>query len=192
MSSSPGLPSQEYESSELANFRAEWRAELESRKRARQASASTTNIVEHALYLTPRPLQQTRKPTLVAQSHPVITSSGEIIGEKQGKALTSALSVYKQAIQFEQAGDLDQALTLYKQAFRMVSQFLFDFQFLDAREYHMSIRTHMSIVHFIVKRCCSILRCSNLGRRSRHHRRLSPSLPTQPRMTWLHLSGHLP
>lgn len=114
MSSSPGLPSQEYESSELANFRAEWRAELESRKRARQPSASTT----------PRPLQQTRKPTLVAQSHPVITSDGEIIGEKQGKALTSALSVYKQAIQFEQAGDLDQALILYKQAFRMVSQFL--------------------------------------------------------------------
>lgn len=123
MSSSPGLPSQEYESSELANFRAEWRAELESRKRARQASASTTNIVEHALYPTPR----TRKPTLVAQSHPVITSDGEIIGEKQGKALTSALSVYKQAIQFEQAGDLDQALILYKHAFRMVSQFLFVF-----------------------------------------------------------------
>jgi len=119
MSSSPGLPLQEYESSELANFRAEWRAELESRKRARQASASTTDIVEH-------PTPRTRKPTLVAQSHPVITSDGEIIGEKQGKALTSAVSVYKQAIQFEQAGDLDQALTLYKQAFRMVSQFLFD------------------------------------------------------------------
>jgi len=139
MSSGSGLPSQEYESSELANFRAEWRAELESRKRARQASASATNIVEHApssfLYSTTRPLQQTRKPTLVAQSHPVITPDGEIIDEKQGKALTSALSVYKQAIQYEQAGDLDQALTLYRQAFRMVSQFLFDLEFLDAREY---------------------------------------------------------
>jgi len=120
------MPSQEYESSELADFRAEWRAELESRKRARRASASAANIVEHTptSFPTARPLQQTRKPTCSAQSHPVITPDGEIIDGKQGKALTSALSVYKQAVQFEQAGDLDQALTLYRQAFRMVSSWM--------------------------------------------------------------------
>lgn len=123
MSSGPGMPSQDYESPELANFREEWRAELDSRKRARRASASL------------------------------------IVDEEQGKAPTSALSVYKQAIQSEQAGDLHQALTLYRQAFRRVSQFLSEFLSVLS----MSTRTQMSTVHFVVKRCCSI---NNLGRRS--------------------------
>jgi len=135
----------QYESPELANFRAEWRAELESRKHARQASVSANNSntstatpepststrAEHTgdsfLYPIPRPHQKPRKATLDAESHPAITSDGRIIDEKRGKALTSALGVYKQAVQYEQAGDLDKALTSYRQAFRMVSCFMFDF-----------------------------------------------------------------
>ncbi|KAF5361821.1 hypothetical protein D9756_002334 [Leucocoprinus leucothites] len=136
--------SQEYESSELAQFRAEWKRELESRKRVHHTgpqgapSATTNSLGDSGSTTSPGPSTSTgskqtgfaftysatrpHQPSKVAHTgelHPAITPDGRVVEQRRANALTNALSVYKQAVQHEQDGELDEALTLYRQAFRM-------------------------------------------------------------------------
>lgn len=128
------IPSPEEEPSELAKFRAEWRAELESRKRVRQAHLQATSVeaapsasTGSSAKLTEKPyvfpVLRSKEPTTSSSFnglHPAITPEGKVLEQKRTKALTSALDAYQQAVQHEQAGNLDEALYLYRQAFRMV------------------------------------------------------------------------
>ncbi|KAF9454313.1 hypothetical protein P691DRAFT_754796 [Macrolepiota fuliginosa MF-IS2] len=144
---SPGkakaLTPQEEEPSELARFRAEWRAELENRKRARQTElhpqASTAGVAPgsgpststkpatkstEVAFVIPilKPKEQDSKTVTTSTGlHPAVTSDGKIVHQKRTKAFDNALGLYKQAVHHEQAGDLDEALSLYRQAFRMDS-----------------------------------------------------------------------
>ncbi|KAJ3551479.1 hypothetical protein NP233_g13074 [Leucocoprinus birnbaumii] len=138
------VPLQEDESTELARFRAEWKAELAARRQAQKAekvqgTPSATTLGDSGTTTSPgpststgtkqtglpfdypivRPHKQVKAAPLDGELHPAITSDGKVVEQKQGKALKNALSIYKQAVRHEQDGELDDALSLYRQAFRM-------------------------------------------------------------------------
>ncbi|KXN87426.1 F-box only protein 9 [Leucoagaricus sp. SymC.cos] len=130
-------PSQDEESSELARFRAEWRAELENRKRAPQAEAEIASQAANvgtsssAPSTSPSPsvkpaatnvfptFRPSEPKATLGRLHPAVTQDGEVVEQKRSNKLNGALDAYKQAVAHEQAGNLDEALTLYRQAFRM-------------------------------------------------------------------------
>jgi TolA-binding protein len=149
----------EEESAELAKFRAEWRAELEKRKQVRRPSLSTPSSSSATIrpteipHVIPTPSAQEKQgPSISLDSHhPAITPDGEILDQKHTKALTSALNVYQQAVQHEQAGDLDSALMCYRQAFRMVRR-SYPFATHPPTNNPGAYRTRTSIVHTIARK----------------------------------------
>lgn len=131
MSNGKTIPPLEEEPSELARFRAEWRAELESRKRSTQSNTTGTETASAPGSPTPtglpfvfpvlRPKEQgTSTISALSGSHPAIAPDGRVINPQRTKGLDDALRIYRQAVLHEQAGDLDEALLFYRQAFRMV------------------------------------------------------------------------
>ena len=64
----------------------------------------------------------------------------------------TALTIYRQAVEHEQHGQLDDALVLYRQAFRMV-------QAPSCRQHNFLIRNRMLmlIVHITERSCYSLL-----------------------------------
>jgi len=136
MSSSKAIPSPEEEPSELARFRAEWRAELESRKRSQPKAGQAPGIetvpapgpssskATGLPFVFPvlRPKEQgTSSANTFNGPHPGIAPDGRVINPMGTRALDNALRIYRQAVFHEQAGDLDEALSLYRQAFRVDS-----------------------------------------------------------------------
>ncbi|TFK63000.1 hypothetical protein BDN72DRAFT_848118 [Pluteus cervinus] len=122
------------EPSELARFRAEWRAEVERKKNAALPSSSTTTTHDStsdpqqsgpSAVLAENPLTAYVK----AGSKPATGSSSTVPkpnlnrdvsnAPPLSRATESALQVYRRAIHHEQCGELDEALTLYRAAFRM-------------------------------------------------------------------------
>ncbi|KAF9477585.1 hypothetical protein BDN70DRAFT_810414 [Pholiota conissans] len=131
------------ENPDLIRFREEWLAEL--RRQGKQVPATVVSPNSEALSShgaagagkaavagifraapgpsvvlsalsgdAPKQIALTR--TLPA-SHPAIKNGG--VTTKQSHAFERALEVYRQAIEHEQRGELDDALLLYRQAFRM-------------------------------------------------------------------------
>jgi F-box protein 9 len=112
-----GVPQEE--SQELSRFRQEWLAELSARRSSVSAADAPSNL--------PGPTHQSsqahpststtvaQKPAVPTVSLPSIQASA-VLSDVQA----SALEKYRQAIQHEQRGQLDDALTLYRHAFRIV------------------------------------------------------------------------
>lgn len=126
------------ENPELARFRAEWLAELQSRRAAVAASASTSQIAgpESADATTeqgssahlpgkfiPSVSSSHENPSShsLPTDHPAL-NNGEIVKPHAfgSTALERALNVYRRAVELEQKSELDEALVLYRQAFRLV------------------------------------------------------------------------
>ncbi|KAF8074834.1 hypothetical protein FPV67DRAFT_1408248 [Lyophyllum atratum] len=133
-STAPSI-STDVEPQELARFRAEWLAELQSRKAAKSLAGKQVNLA-----LASEPQQGTSKtvaksPVIpapfpqVGPSTPTIagvppalakfTPSAQLVDSPLPHKLGSALSIYRRAVEHEQRGELDDALVLYRQAFRM-------------------------------------------------------------------------
>ncbi|KAF9006124.1 hypothetical protein BDQ17DRAFT_1303663 [Cyathus striatus] len=131
----PSVPQPEEEPEELARFREEWKAELQRRRQQSNSSDSTLQSQASAaaannqglaeLIFAPSPAkQQAPIPPIhfqttktVAPDHPVVTGAADSTYVSPG--LGTALAAYRQAVQHEQHGDLDEALVLYRQAFRL-------------------------------------------------------------------------
>jgi F-box protein 9 len=152
--------SPEEESSELAKFRAEWRAELERRKQVSRPSLSTPSSSSATIRPTEVPHVYPAASTQEKQGHsipfdgqhPAITPDGEILDQKHPKALSSALNTYRQAVQHEQAGDLDSALMCYRQAFRMVRRLYHFISYFSTNNLGGN-RILTLIVHTIARKC---------------------------------------
>jgi F-box protein 9 len=137
----------EEENPELARFREEWLAELRRQGKALVntsaaaqpksplgaagsgepllASNSQHPVTQALSAPSPGPLalsadapKQTIPTRTLPASHPAVTNGG--IATKQFHVFERALEVYRQAIEHEQRGELDEALRLYRQAFRLV------------------------------------------------------------------------
>lgn len=96
------------EPQDLARFRQEWLAEVQHRKTPSTGKATTSNT-------SSGPAAHT---TIDAVRSVVSTTSPNV---PLPPTLGSAINVYRQAVENEQRGNLDEALILYRQAFRMVT-----------------------------------------------------------------------
>jgi F-box protein 9 len=132
-------PSEDEEPQELAHFRREWLAEL-LKKKTDTGTATATSIggppvtEASAVKLSrdlwpsfaapqnyPGPSSQTIAGRPSALSNVSISSSSiEHSSTPLPRTISSAINIYRQAVEHEQRGDLDDALLLYRQAFRMV------------------------------------------------------------------------
>lgn len=135
----PSIPQPEEEPQELARFRQEWLAELQSRKPATGnepgptspddakpsvygTSGSKTSVIPAALPpALPGPSTQTIAgiPSAITVISPA--SIHRASSTPLPPALRAAINVYRRAVEHEQRGELDDALSLYRQAFRMVT-----------------------------------------------------------------------
>ncbi|GLB41944.1 putative F-Box protein [Lyophyllum shimeji] len=128
-STAPSIPA-EAEPQELARFRAEWIAELQSRK---AAAGKVTASAESTSAESPPGKGKTAAKS-PGQTHPgsltptiagippalaTFTPSAHLAESSLPRKLASALSIYHRAVEHEQSGELDDALVLYRQAFRM-------------------------------------------------------------------------
>jgi F-box protein 9 len=117
MSSNYVMSPSEEGPSELVKFREEWLAEL--RKRKANPIGSDTNLPPDIPSI-PTDSNVPTSPGPSRATHPAL-SRGEIIPQSHASTtLENALSFYRQAVEHEQRGALDQALQLYRQAFRLV------------------------------------------------------------------------
>ncbi|KAK2463536.1 hypothetical protein APHAL10511_004287 [Amanita phalloides] len=105
---------------ELARFREKWKAEVQSRKKAADDSSTQSGSSPparvHPLAFAPKHLDSKLErgsagAVSIGKVHANMTAPSE--------TLLSALQAYRDAIQREQNGELDDALVLYRQAFRM-------------------------------------------------------------------------
>ncbi|KAJ7170499.1 hypothetical protein C8R43DRAFT_981948 [Mycena crocata] len=114
---------------ELARFREEWKREVQQKrnqsvpppKTVQQESKSLPeyDIPEDTSSGTATPHPGPSSETISGSPTVFAPLSGYFNGSNVPSAIRHALSVYKQAVQHEQSGELDQALALYRQAFRM-------------------------------------------------------------------------
>lgn len=121
--SEPSEPEQEPE--ELVRFREQWRKELE-RKRAQPASVdedqattptvSSSGTASQAVYTQQQPGPSSHTIAGAPTASSLQTSHGTTA---MTPGLTSAIALYRRAVQHEQQSELDDALRLYRQAFRM-------------------------------------------------------------------------
>ncbi|KAL5531343.1 hypothetical protein ACEPAG_4220 [Sanghuangporus baumii] len=94
------------ESEELVKFREQWKAEIKQRSTHSHVSPSGDG----------RPLDSS-SPSVHAH---LFAAQSRVPGAQPlSRSLVSAVETYRLAIQYEQAGDLDEALRLYKSAFRL-------------------------------------------------------------------------
>lgn len=101
----PSLPGAGLEPEELVRFREAWKAEVQQKKGRRDPAQSTDDSDDKVTPLAgPSSEQIAGNPTLHSVGPP---------------ALKSAIELYRQAVDHEQAGRLDDALRLYRSAFRM-------------------------------------------------------------------------
>ncbi|KAH9852654.1 hypothetical protein C2E23DRAFT_824705 [Lenzites betulinus] len=130
MSASPQAASEEPE--ELVRFRQQWLEELRSKKKAPSSqggsSASTSAVITSASTdAAAQPHSPPAHPTTQRRlSHgaqvsppPIRRSSASATQAPIGPALRRAVEIYKNAVQHEQQGQLDEALRLYRTAFRL-------------------------------------------------------------------------
>jgi F-box protein 9 len=122
--------SEDDEPQELARFRREWLAELQKKKQTDPTGVTQPVAVKQrwkpwaasaAPQNYPGPSAQTltgRPSTLPNVS--ISSSSVERGITPLPRTVSSALNVYRQAVEHEQRGELDDALLLYRQAFRTV------------------------------------------------------------------------
>ncbi|PPQ64215.1 hypothetical protein CVT24_008591 [Panaeolus cyanescens] len=140
------------DSEELARFRQEWLDELKHRREAasaitaggdsqsRDVGASQTSAGE----IPKGPLTSPTRSTFgkraatdaykrheaanlpddaLPASHPALTNAGiQVVTANLPPSLQNALKIYKDAVEHEQNGDLDEALLLYRRAFRIDDQ----------------------------------------------------------------------
>lgn len=108
------------DSDELVRFRQAWKEEVKYRLAQTQVTnkksevidkvdATPTNEQVKSVELSPRPA--------VGPSYTRAHHSG--VSATSSKSLSSAVKVYRSAVQLEQNGDLDGALSFYRQAFRL-------------------------------------------------------------------------
>jgi F-box protein 9 len=97
---------------ELARFREQWKAEVQSRKRPPAAATAQQGPSEPPRLHSPVLLATQKAPDSERRLHVSTTVPSQ--------NLVSALQFYRDAVQREQNGELDDALLLYRQAFRMV------------------------------------------------------------------------
>ncbi|KIP01887.1 hypothetical protein PHLGIDRAFT_131049 [Phlebiopsis gigantea 11061_1 CR5-6] len=110
---------------ELARFRAEWKADLDSRLRHTEVPSHSTSQVQQNLGSP-----SNRKHALTVPGREVkpavSNTAGDYIVAPRGPGFTEplppqhakALDLYRRAVTHEQRGELDEALRLYRQAFR--------------------------------------------------------------------------
>ncbi|KAF8634601.1 hypothetical protein AX17_004190 [Amanita inopinata Kibby_2008] len=115
---------------ELERFRREWRAEVQRRKALSQAAAApissvkssvaqagpSSNLIPGIVAATQKHLHERPAP---ASASTASSQRVHVNATSPSQSLLSALQIYRQAIQHEQQGELDNALVLYRQAFRM-------------------------------------------------------------------------
>lgn len=110
---------------ELARFRAEWKADLDSRLRNTEVPSHSTTLAQQA----PDP-PSNREPAPKHVAKPVVshaTGDNVTLTPSRGPGFTEpllpqhakALGLYRRAVTHEQRGELDEALRLYRQAFRL-------------------------------------------------------------------------
>jgi F-box protein 9 len=99
---------------ELAQFRERWKAEVQSRKKP-SAVATVQQGPSEPPRLHSATLPATQKTPSSSDSKRVHVNTAA-----PSQNLLSALQIYRDAVQREQNGELDDALLLYRQAFRMV------------------------------------------------------------------------
>lgn len=113
----------EPDSVELAQFREQWKAEVQNKRKAVADAAAQPGPSEpsrvHAAVL------------LATQKHPdpkrISPDAAAVYGNTvSSQKLHSALQFYRDAIHREQNGDLDDALVLYRKAFRLVFSITYD------------------------------------------------------------------
>ncbi len=97
---------------ELAHFREQWKAEVQSRKRPSAVATAQQGPSE------PSRLHSVALP--VATQKTPDSKRVHVNTAVPSQNLLSALQIYRDAIQREQNGELNDALLLYRQAFRMV------------------------------------------------------------------------
>ena len=125
---------------ELARFREEWKAEV-LRKTASGATASSIDSLAQSrpppgvppavLAATPKYLNTKHVST---RADAVPSGKVHVNTTVPSQNLQSALQVYREAVQLEQNGELNDALVLYRQAFRMVC-FNFFATFIESEIY---------------------------------------------------------
>jgi F-box protein 9 len=127
------------EPQELARFRREWVAELQKKTDIHSAAPTSydpTNVTQPPIAVNPRwePWSTSAAPqnypgpssrTITGQPSALSNVSISSSSIERGAAplprtVSSALNVYRQAVEHEQRGELDDALLLYRQAFRTV------------------------------------------------------------------------
>ena len=119
----------EPDSVELAQFREQWKAEVQNKRKAATDAAAQ-----------PGPSEPSRIHAAATQKHPDperISAQGApaVYGVTvSSQKLLSALQIYRDAIHHEQNGDLDNALVLYRKAFRLVFSITYN-RFLDNLNY---------------------------------------------------------
>ena len=127
------VSSEDEEPQELAHFRREWLAELQKKKIGTNI-ATATPLVPAVIEAPVTQASAVRIPwpaSALAQDysgpsnagHPFALPNGSISSSSTTplpRSVKSALKAYRQAVEHEQRGELDDALILYRQAFRMV------------------------------------------------------------------------
>lgn len=121
------------EPDELVHFRREWLAELEKKKSSNGAATASPDAVvsERRPFVTQSsagkpgfPWSASGPSSQNIPGHPFALSNAAISSIEHSNILprsnSSALNIYRQAVDHEQRGELDDALLLYRQAFRMV------------------------------------------------------------------------
>lgn len=125
----PTIPPPEEEPEELARFREQWKAEVRRNTQKPKAESSATGAPPQPTSPLPIRVQPRARPAnhVVGSSQPG-PSSETISGlpatrpaltAQASSALFSAVRVYRNAVQCESRGELDEAMVLYRQAFRM-------------------------------------------------------------------------
>lgn len=110
-------PETNLEPDELTKFREEWKAEVRA-KRAQQPRSQSQSVPSGS---SVKPPSKTAIATTPLQSEPPRISISQL-RTNISQPLTDALFIYRQAINHEERGELDQALLLYRQAFRKEPQ----------------------------------------------------------------------
>ncbi|THH03769.1 hypothetical protein EW145_g6022 [Phellinidium pouzarii] len=105
------------DSSELAKFREQWKAEVRQRKTLDVASSSTSSQDVSAVHeareqSTPTASRTEATASYIRPNHPSVSAH-------TFKSLSSAVDIYRLAVQHEQSESLDDALRLYRHAFRL-------------------------------------------------------------------------
>ncbi|KAF7430901.1 hypothetical protein PC9H_006616 [Pleurotus ostreatus] len=127
----PTIPPPEEEPEELARFREQWKAEVRRNIQKPKAETSATTAATAPQPTSPLPIRvqpRVRPANHVVGSSQPGPSSETISGlpatrpaltAQASSALFSAVRVYRNAVQCESRGELDEAMVLYRQAFRM-------------------------------------------------------------------------